>query len=211
MAELKVGRITLGMCQTNFYFIYREGAKEVIAIDPADRGAYLYEKLKENGFSVEAILLTHGHFDHIWGVEELKELSGAKVYAYEGERKLLGNAGMNVSKGAGRPVTLTADEFLTDNQEVCIADMRVKVLATPGHTEGSCCYFFEEAAILISGDTLFEESVGRTDLPTGNYSELIRSVTEKLMPLPDHTKVYPGHGDQTTIAHERDYNPFLVM
>lgn len=209
MSELKIGRITLGVCQTNFYFVYEEGKKEVIAFDPADKGAYLYEKLKENGFAVKGICLTHGHFDHIWGVEELKEQSGAKVYAYEGEKDVCESVSLNVSKSVGRPYTVTPDVLLRDGETVEIAGITAKLIATPGHTHGSCCYYFEKDGILISGDTLFQESVGRTDLPTGSMSELIRSVREKLMVLPDEVKVYPGHGEQTTIGYEREYNPFL--
>lgn len=209
MAELKIGRIMLGVCQTNCYFVYEEGGHEVILFDPADKGAYLYEKLKEKGFQVAAILLTHGHFDHIWGVEELKERSGAKVYACEEEREVCENADINVSGSTGRPCTVNADVYVKDGDEITAAGMSCKVIATPGHTKGSCCYYFEDDKILLSGDTLFQESVGRTDLPTGSMSALVRSVKEKLLPLPEDVKVYPGHGEATSIGYEKKYNPFL--
>lgn len=209
MGNLKIGRIVLGMCQTNCYFVYKEGKSQVMLFDPADKGDYIYNGLKNKGFSVEAILLTHGHFDHIWGVEKLKELSGAKVYAYEGEKALCEDASLNVSKGAGRVCIVKADQYVKDGEEIQAAGVTCKLLATPGHTEGSCCYYFETDKILISGDTLFQESVGRTDLPTGSMSMLVRSVKEKLFPLPEDVKVYPGHGEETTIGHEKAYNPFL--
>lgn len=209
MAELKIGRITLGVCQTNCYFVYEAGKKEALVFDPADKGDYLYSRLTENGFSVAAILLTHGHFDHIWGVEELKKLSGAKVYAYEGEKEVCEDAGLNVSENVGRACTVTADYYVKDGEEITISGVRCRLLATPGHTKGSCCYYFESDKILISGDTLFEESVGRTDLPTGSMSMLVRSVREKLLPLPEDVRVYPGHGDSTTIGHEKKYNAFI--
>lgn len=209
MANLKIGRIVMGMCQTNCYFVYPEGKSEVILFDPADRGDYIYHSLKDKGFTVAAILLTHGHFDHIWGLEELKELSGAKVYAYEEEKEVCENASVNVSKGAGRPCEITADEYVKDGATISVAGMNCQLIATPGHTKGSCCYYFEEEGILISGDTLFQESVGRTDLPTGSMSALVRSVKEKLMVLPADVKVYPGHGESTTIGYEKEYNPFL--
>ena len=98
---------------------------------------------------------------------------------------------------------------MKDGEEISIAGMTCKILATPGHTKGSCCYYFENDKILLSGDTLFQESVGRTDLPTGSMSALVRSVREKLMPLPEDVKVYPGHGEATSIGHEKKYNPFL--
>ena len=209
MANLKIGRIVMGMCQTNCYFVYPEGKSEVILFDPADKGDYIYHSLKDKGFTVAAILLTHGHFDHIWGLEELKELSGAKVYAYEEEKEVCENASVNVSKGAGRPCEITADEYVKDGATISVAGMNCQLIATPGHTKGSCCYCFEEEGILISGDTLFQESVGRTDLPTGSMSALVRSVKEKLMVLPADVKVYPGHGESTTIGYEKEYNPFL--
>ncbi len=209
MNEIKIGRMVLSMCQTNCYFLYREDEKKAIVIDPADKGDNIYTALTKNGFCVTGILLTHGHFDHIWGVQALKEASGAKVYACEAERELLGNERMNVSRQAGRPCTVEADEYLKDGQEVTISDMTFRMIATPGHTAGGCCYYFEEAGFLLAGDTLFQESVGRTDLPTGSMGTLVRSIREKLLVLPEETTVYPGHGDSTTIGHEKKYNPFL--
>ena len=209
MAELKIGKITMGVCQTNCYFVYYEGEKEVLFFDPADKGDYIYEALKEKGFSVKAILLTHGHFDHIWGVEKLRELSGAKVYAFEEEDELCRNASMNISASAGRACEIKPDLLMKDGEEVTIGQYSFKAIATPGHTKGSGCFYFEADKILISGDTLFEESVGRTDFPTGSMSTLVRSIKEKLMILPEEVKVYPGHGGMTTIGYEKANNPFL--
>lgn len=208
--ELKIGRIVLGMCQTNCYFLFREGEGNAILIDPADQGKKLYEKLKEKGFTVEAILLTHGHFDHMMGAEELRKLSGAKIYAPEADKVLLQDPYVNVSANWAEPCTLDADEYIKDGQELCFGDKKCKMIETPGHTVGSCCFYFEEDGILISGDTLFQESVGRTDLPTGSMSKLNRSLKEKLMVLPDEVKVYPGHGGSTSIGYEKQYNPFCV-
>lgn len=208
MAEIKIGRLTLGVCQTNCYFLYREGQKEVVFVDPADRGDSIYEVLQEKGFVVAGILLTHGHFDHIWGAEKLRELSGAKIYALDAEEALCLDAGLNVSKMAGRACTVKPDVLVKDGEEITVAGICCKVIATPGHTGGSCCYYVAEAGFLVSGDTLFQESVGRTDFPTGSMSEIVRSIKEKLFCLPPDTKVYPGHGEQTTIAYEKEYNPF---
>ena len=209
MAGLKIGRMMLGVCQTNCYFVYREGSSKVIFIDPADYGEQIFKAMKDNGFEVVAILLTHGHFDHIWGCSKLRQLTSAPVYAYEGEEDVLLSSDLNVSAGAGRACTVKANTLLKDGEEVTIEGMTFKLIATPGHTQGSCCYYFEEANMLISGDTLFEESVGRTDLPTGSMSTLVRSVKDKLFELPDDVVVYPGHGDSTTIGHEKKYNPFI--
>lgn len=209
MANLKIGKLTMGSVQTNCYFVYREGEKDVLFFDPADRGDYLYEALKEKGFSIGAILLTHGHFDHIWGSKSLKELSGAKIYALDAEKELCMDASLNVSAQAGRSYTVTPDVLLKDGEIFELCGIKGQVIATPGHTAGSCCFYFEEDQILISGDTLFQESVGRTDLPTGSMSSLVRSVREKLMILPDEVKVFPGHGMPTSIGYEKENNAFI--
>lgn len=206
---MKVGKIMLGMCQTNCYYLYEEGSKEAVFVDPADQGAYLYEQVQKEGLQITGILLTHGHFDHIWGANELRKLSGAKIYALDVEKALCENAETNLSAQCGRPETVIADVYVRDGEEITLAGMTAKVIATPGHTVGSCCYYFAKDKVLISGDTLFQESVGRTDFETGSYSAIIRSVNEKLFLLPDDVKVYPGHGGETTIGHEKKYNPFV--
>lgn len=233
MAKIRIGKMVLGVCQTNTYFVYREQDetvckdgnpeacaadgedekvwKETIVIDPADYGTKIYDALNRNGFRVKAVLLTHGHFDHIWGCEELVKAAGedVKIYACAAEQELLEDSGKNVSAQAGRPCTVKADVFVKDGDIIEEAGMKCKVITTPGHTAGGCCYYFEEADLLVSGDTLFQESVGRTDLPTGSMGTLVRSIKEKLLVLPENTQVYPGHGDSTTIDYEKKYNPFL--
>ena len=232
MADIKIGRMVLGMCQTNCYFVYRTGKPEAIVIDPADNGERIADALERNGFKVAGILLTHGHFDHIWGVEALVEAVNAKaqenaddkndmnraglddtrvkVYAGEEEREVLSDPRKNVSKSMHRPCTLEADVYVKDGDEITIAGITCKVIATPGHTAGGICYYFEEGGFVISGDTLFAESVGRTDFPTGSMGTLVRSIKEKLFVLPEETVAYPGHGDSTTIGHEKKYNPFCA-
>ena len=209
MSDLKIGRMVIGSVQTNCYFVYREGTSDVIFFDPADKGDYIYETLKDKGFNVKGILLTHAHFDHIWGCNKLRELSGAPIYAYEAEKVLCEDAVTNVSEQVGRPYTVIPDRYLKDGEEITVADMTCRLIATPGHTVGSCCYYFEEDGLLIAGDTLFQESVGRTDLATGSMGTLVRSIKDRLFTLPDDTKVYPGHGDSTTIGYEKEYNPFV--
>lgn len=210
MSEIKIGRMTIGSYQTNCYFVYSEESKRAVVIDPADNGAQIYNALERNGFSVEAILLTHGHFDHIWGSKELREVSGAKIYALDEEKVLCEDVKNNLSAMVGRAYTVVPDEYVRDGDVLTFDNMNFKVIATPGHTIGSCCYYVEKAGILISGDTLFQESTGRTDFPTGSMSSIVRSIREKLFILPDETKVYPGHGDSTTIAYEKKYNPFVA-
>lgn len=209
MSEIKIGKITLGACATNTYFVYREGNDSIVVFDPADKGDYLFSKFSEKGFKVEAILLTHGHFDHIWGIEGIKNNVDVKVYASEDEANFLKDPSLNYSERCGRSCSIVPDVLLTDGEVVNLAGIDIKMIKTPGHTEGGCCYYIEEAEFLISGDTLFCESVGRTDFPTGSMSTLIRSIKEKLLPLPGETKVYPGHGEPTTIEYEKEYNPYL--
>ncbi|MCR4691942.1 MAG: MBL fold metallo-hydrolase [Lachnospiraceae bacterium] len=211
MAKLKIGRIVMGGAMTNCYFVYREGERECLFFDPAAHGDVIFQKLQDAGFTVAGICLTHGHFDHIYGLAKLKELTGAKVYAAAAEKELMGDVHANVSDLFGRAVTAQADTYLEDGDVVSCAGLEAKMILTPGHTQGSCCYYFEKDNLLVSGDTLFEESVGRTDFPTGSSSQLIRSIREKLFILPDETMVYPGHGESTTIGHEKKYNPFAGM
>lgn len=210
MSDVKIGRMMIGSYQTNCYFLFKEETKKAVVIDPADNGKLIYDKLTQNGFSVEAILLTHGHFDHIWGTKELRELSGAKIYALDKEQTLCESVDNNLSAMVGRAYTVVPDEYVADGAELTFDGIAFKVIATPGHTIGSCCYYVEKAGILISGDTLFQESTGRTDFPTGSMSSIVRSIREKLFVLPDETKVYPGHGDSTTIGYEKKYNPFVA-
>lgn len=207
---LKIGRIVMGSVQTNCYFVYEEGKKKILVFDPADGGEYLYQTFREKGFEVAAILLTHAHFDHISGCNELRRLTGAKVYAWEKEQPLCNDPALNVSEMTGRPVTAVVDEYLKEDAILQIEGIEVKLIGTPGHTQGSCCFYFEKEGILISGDTLFEGSVGRTDFPTGSGAVLSRSLKEKLMCLPGEVKVYPGHGGFTTIGEEKKYNPFCA-
>lgn len=205
---IKVGKIVMGSVQTNCYFLYRENDNKIIVVDPADRGEYLYNAFVGKGYEIAAILLTHAHFDHIWGCNRLRELAGVKVYACIEEKELCEDACLNVSEEVGRPYVVTVDEYLKDGDNVIIAGMKFRVIETPGHTKGSCCYYFEADKILISGDTLFEGSVGRTDLPTGDSAVLEESLKSKLMYLPEETIVFPGHGGSTTIKDEKLYNPY---
>ncbi len=216
MSNLKIGRMVLGSFQTNSYFVYREGTKNenglcpVILVDPAVSGKHIYDTMKQNGFQVAGVLLTHGHVDHIVGASELCKLSGAKLYVGEQEANLLQDMHLNLSVMFGTPCRVTPDVLLRDGEICTIADVSFQVISTPGHTEGGCSYYFEDGAFLISGDTLFEGSVGRTDFPTGSMAILSRSIKNKLFVLPENTRVYPGHGGSTTIGWEKENNPFVI-
>lgn len=204
---VKLRRLVLGPVQTNTYIIGNTETNEAIVVDPADRADLIIEELKKEELTLAAIILTHGHFDHMQAADQLRKEYGVKVYAHEKEAELLKNPELNLSKAfTGRENGIEAEEGFVDGQEIELAGFRVKVIHTPGHTAGGCCYYFEEYHLLFSGDTLFYTTVGRTDFPTGNYATLKRSIREKLFTLPEETKVLPGHEGTTTIGYEKVNN-----
>ena len=209
MAPLKVEQYVVGPVQTNCYFAINDDTKEVLVIDPGASAEKLAEKIKEQGLKPAAILLTHGHFDHATGAEELAKLLQVRIYAEEKEKETLENPQLNLSGWQGSSLVFHADEYLKDEQEIDLAGFHIRVLLTPGHTVGGCCFYFPYQNVIFSGDTLFQTSVGRTDFPKGSMSQLINGIREKLLPLPDETAVYTGHGEMTTIGTERMYNPYL--
>lgn len=207
---MKIEMMVLGDVRTNCYLLINEETKEALVVDPADRADVIVRKLIDEGLTLKAILLTHGHGDHILAVGDLKKQFGVKVYAAKAEEALLSDAVQNLSKALfGIAVTVKPDILLEDGQEFEAAGIHLRMLHTPGHTPGGCCYYQAEEKILFSGDTLFCGSIGRTDFPGGSLSKLTRSVKEKLLVLPEDVKVYPGHEEITTIGHEKRYNPYM--
>lgn len=210
MNNMNIKTMVLGMVQTNCYIISNIETREAIVIDPADDPLRLDNYLETNDLVCKAILLTHGHFDHILAANELSASSQAKIYAHEDEAVLLSDFEMNASTlFTGSGCNLTPDVLLKDGEELYLAGQNIKVIHTPGHTAGGVCYYFEQEEIVFTGDTLFWGDIGRTDLPTGNGRKLIDSINTKLMPLKDNIKVYPGHGRTTTIGYERANSTYL--
>lgn len=207
---MRIERFVLGPVGTNCYIVINETSSECFAVDMADCPQELVKHIKDAGLCVKALLLTHGHFDHIMGADRFAEIFGCPVYAYEAEENLLCNPSLNASATMlGQPYVFRKAEYVKVDTRIEAAGFQVEVIPTPGHTEGGCCYYIEEEHVLFSGDTLFHCSIGRTDLPTGSAGRLVRSVRERLFVLPEETKVYPGHMEETTIAYEKKYNPFI--
>ena len=207
--NLAIRMMVLGPVQTNCYFLINEDTKEVLIVDPADRAQKIIEWINSEGLKPVAILLTHGHFDHIMGVQGVKKEYGIPIYASKDEVEVLANPQINVSTMMGAYLSMKADELFSDGDVLELAGMKLKVTSTPGHTIGSVCFYMEEEKVLISGDTLFEASVGRSDFPTGSSRQLIESIKTRLFVLPDDTDVFPGHGGTTNIAYEKAHNPFI--
>ncbi len=206
---MKIEKFVTGIISTNCYLVINEETKQTVVIDPAACPSYLMGHMKSEGLQVEAILLTHGHFDHIMGIDDLRREFPVPVYVHEGDRETLLDPALNLSSSYTNGYTFDGADYIRDGQRLELAGFSFQVIHTPGHTPGGVCYYLESEGVLFSGDTLFQNSVGRTDFPNSSMSDLIRSIREKVMKLPDDVKVYPGHMGETTIGHERKYNPFI--
>ena len=207
---MKIEKFVLGPVGTNCYIVSNDDTMECFIVDVAACPPEFVSHIRNSGLTVKAVLLTHGHFDHIMGLDRFLEEFPVPVYACTAEREVLESAQLNSSAGMlGQPYTFTGARFVKDGDLLDVAGMKIQVIQTPGHTIGGCCYYIADENVLFSGDTLFRASVGRTDLPTGSMSALVRSVTDRLLVLPDETRVYPGHMEETTIGYEKQYNPFL--
>lgn len=206
---MKIEKFVLGSMGTNCYLLINEETKELVIVDPATCPDYMVSHIKSNGYTPKAILLTHAHFDHVMGIDGWVKEFDIPVYLHENEKQILEDPQLNLSGVFGASYSYHKAECLQDNQILQLAGFKFKVIHTPGHTAGGCCYYEKAEGILISGDTLFYQSVGRSDFPTGSMSTLVRSIKEKLFCLPDDVMVYPGHNDVTCIADEKMYNPFV--
>ncbi len=209
MKNMIIQQCVLGMVCTNCYFLMNKETKELLIVDPADAPEKIDQMVVRMEGKPVGILLTHGHYDHILAVEAVREKYGLKVYAHQDEAALLKNPTLNLSGYGQGGCRVVPDELLVDGQKFQEAGFEIQVIHTPGHTAGSCCYYFQEEGILVSGDTLFCGSVGRTDLPTGSTSQIIDSLHKLLDNLPEEIDVLPGHESTTTIGYEKRYNPFV--
>lgn len=201
-------RLPLGVYQANCYIIHDEAVKEAAVIDPGGDFEEIRRYIEANDLKISYIILTHAHGDHIGALQELKNYSGAAVCIHEGDLEMLKNKRQNLSTEIGGfPVEMAADRLLADGDELKLGETVLKVIHTPGHSRGGICIYCD--GHLYSGDTLFACSIGRTDLEGGSFEEIIASIKEKLLVLPEATEVYPGHGPSSTILIEKKRNPFL--
>lgn len=202
---MKIERFVCGMIMNNCYVLNNETGSEALVIDPGYPNRELEAYLMANKLDVKYIILTHGHGDHTGGIDRLRELyPELKLVASKKEAKLLYNRNMSFGQGG-----IVADMELQGEGELELCGIKMQIIETPGHTPGGICIYIESEKTLFSGDTLFQASIGRTDFPGGSYTELISSIKEKLLALPDDTRVLCGHEGETTIGAERMYNPFV--
>ncbi len=207
MKNLQTENLILGMMSTNCYLAKNRETGAALIVDPAEQSDRIADTLTAMEAKPEAILLTHGHFDHIGAADQLRKQYQIPILAHIREREVLEDPDKNLTKWYGTGYTLGADRWLEDDEEIDLAGFTLRVLYTPGHTIGSVSYYLPCEAVLFSGDTLFCGSVGRTDFPTGSDRQLLLSLHEKLFTLPDETDVFPGHEGPTTIYYEKRFNP----
>ncbi len=205
---MKFKRLSLGIYQANCYILHDEKTKETAVIDPGGDFPELKSYIESNALSIKYIILTHGHGDHIGALKELKDYSGAAVCIHKDDHEMLTSKSKNYSELiVNKAVEMSADRLLEDGDVLRLGVSELRIMHTPGHSRGGICVYCE--GNLFSGDTLFAGSIGRTDLNGGSFDEIIASIKNKILLLPEDTEVHPGHGSSTTIAIEKKMNPFL--
>ena len=202
--------LRVGLLQCNCSIFGDESTREAIVIDPGDNIEDIEAVLGKHRLRCKAIVITHAHIDHVGGARKLKDRTGAPVYMNSADQELYRHLDVQAAwLGIAPPEQTTIDAPLRDGDMLALSDTPFHVMHTPGHTQGSVCIWIPSETKLIAGDTLFREGIGRTDLPGGDGRQILVSIHDKLLALPEDTVVYPGHGPSTTIGHERENNPFL--
>lgn len=199
---------SVGAMDSNCYIVGCEKTREAAVIDPGAEGKRILKKLEAYGLTVKYIILTHGHVDHIGALAEVREATGAPVLIHAGDAEMLTSAQKNLSAFVGQQLILKpADRLLQEGDVIDVGEEKMEVIHTPGHTRGGIC--LKCGTNLITGDTLFAGSIGRSDFPGGNHNQLIASIKSRLLGFPPEMKVFPGHGPESNIGDEKRYNPFL--
>ena len=202
--------LPVGMLQCNCSVFGDETTREAMVVDPGDEVESILEILRRHNLTVKSIVITHAHIDHIGGAQKLKQATGAPVYMNSNDTELQKMLDLQAAMLGMQPVENVAiDVPAKDGDTLLVGATAVHVMHTPGHTQGSICLWMPSESKRVAGDTLFRDSIGRTDLPGGNGKQILQSIHEKLMPLPAETLVIPGHGNATTIGREKQHNPFL--
>ncbi len=207
---IKIETVTNGPFVENAYVVFDEEAKKAVIIDPGDEGERIAGTPRFLGLEVTEIVCTHAHIDHAGAVAEVKKLTGAPFALHRAEEPVLEQLSTQAGFfGLGKAEAPDVERWLEEGDEIEVGQYKARVIHTPGHTPGGCCLFFEDDKILIAGDTLFQGSIGRTDLPGGSFEQIIASIKEKIFPLGDDVTVYTGHGPKTNIGLEKKINPFV--
>lgn len=202
--------IAVGPLSVNCYVVACEKSREGIVVDPGGDVELIVTLVQQHELKIGTIINTHGHFDHLGGNRQALATFGARLLIHQSDAPMLSRSAEVARKyGLQGENSPEADAYLVDGMEVSFGSCTLKVLHTPGHTGGGCCLYFEEERKVITGDTLFADSIGRTDLPGGSHEQLLESIRTKLFTLPDDVIAYPGHGPQTTIGHEKRCNPYF--
>ncbi|MBN8638431.1 MAG: MBL fold metallo-hydrolase [Anaerolineae bacterium] len=211
--SIEIKYVTLGLAQTNAYLVADTETNDAILIDPVDQAELLLKLATDAGWTIKLILATHAHFDHVLASAALKELTGAPFYIHSEAVPMLKNLPQTGLRFVGQlyPEAAEPDRLLTTESEmITLGAIQLETLYTPGHAPGHLAFYMRDQDIVFSGDALFAGSVGRTDLPGSSWAVLERSIFDKLLTLPDQTRVLSGHGAMTTIGRERQTNPFLI-
>jgi len=198
-----------GRLATNCYILGCPETLEGVVIDPGDEADYILTIIEEENLKIKYIINTHGHSDHIGADEEIKKATGADILIHKDDQDFLEDPSKNLSHYSSKRIEgLTVDRFLTDGELIKVGNtIELKVIHTPGHTPGGICLLGDN--FILTGDTLFAGSIGRTDLPGGSYEQIMDSIKKRILPLPDNLLVYPGHGPSSNLKKEKETNPFL--
>ncbi|WP_058486122.1 MBL fold metallo-hydrolase [Defluviitalea phaphyphila] len=206
-----IKKVIVGMMAVNCYIVGDENTRKGVVIDPGAEANKIIEEIKKENLDIEYILLTHSHFDHIGAVDKVKEFTKAKVVIHKEGQEYLKNPNLNLSKSfANKEIKIDPDKLISDGEFIKFGNLTFRVFYTPGHTVDGVNYYEENNKVLFSGDNLFRNSIGRSDLPGGDQNLLITSLKNKIMTLPENVKVYPGHEAETTIGFEKNNNPYLI-